>query len=264
MPYVSNKGSRIYYEVKGEGAPLLLHHSLTRSLEAWTDFGYAQKLVRDYQLILIDARGHGVSDKPHDPGAYRTEWMIGDMVAVLDKLGISKAHFYGYSLGALLGFRIPKYALTRFQSLILGGGNPYSFRTNEEKQFLGQLQEAMRTGVERGIEAVVDFLEKTAGPMSPEAKARVLANDPQALFSAIKALGEWSNAEDLLPMMTFPCLVYAGEADPFYAGARECVDRMPNGTFISVPGLSHTEALYRSEIVLPHVISFLAGASGES
>ena len=264
MPYVSNEGIRIYYEVEGEGAPLVLHHSLTRSLEAWKDFGYTQKLAKDYQLILIDARGHGASDKPHDPGAYRTNWMVGDLVAVLDELGINKTHYYGYSLGAFIGFRIPKYALTRFQSLILGGGHPYAFRTDEEKQFLFQLREAMRMGAERGIEAVVAFLEKTAGPMPPEAKARVLANDPQALFAVIKALEEWPSVEDILPTMTLPCLIYAGEADPFYAGARECVDRMPNGTFISLPGLAHTEALYRSGTVLPHVRSFLTTVSKAS
>jgi pimeloyl-ACP methyl ester carboxylesterase len=264
MPYVSNEGIRIYYEVEGEGAPLVLHHSLTRSLEAWQDFGYVQKLVRDYQLILIDARGHGASDKPHDPGAYRTDRMVGDLVAVLDDLGISRTHYYGYSLGALIGFRITKYALTRFQSLILGGGNPYGFRTDEEKQFLGQVREAMRMGAEQGMEAVVAFLEKTAGPMPPEAKARVLANDPRALLAVVKALEEWPSAEDILPTMTLPCLVYAGEADPFYSGARECVDRMPNGTFISLPGLGHTPALYRSGIVLPHVTSFLATVSRAS
>ena len=264
MPYVTHKGIRIHYEVKGGGVPLVLHHSLTRSLDTWQDFGYVQELVGNYQLILVDARGHGASDKPHDPAAYRAECMVGDLMAVLDDLGIGKTHYYGYSLGALVGFRIAKYAQSRFQSLILGGGNPYSFRTAEEKQFLGEIREAMRMGAKQGMGAVVAFLEKTAGPMPPEAKARVLANDPQALLAVLKALEEWPSAEDLLPTMGVPCLVYAGEADPFYSGAEECVDRMPNATFIALPGLGHTPALYRSDLVLPYVSSFLAKVRRES
>ena len=95
MPFTANKGIRIHYEVAGQGAPLVLQHSLGRSLDAWWDFGYAQVLSQDYQLILIDARGHGASDKPHDAGAYQMEGMVGDVVAVLDALGISRAHYYG-------------------------------------------------------------------------------------------------------------------------------------------------------------------------
>lgn len=264
MPFVSNDGTRIYYEVEGEGAPLVLHHSLTRSSEAWKDFGYVQILVRDYQLILIDARGHGASDKPHDPGAYQPDLMVGDLVAVLDDLGISQAHYYGYSLGAMIGFHIAEYALSRFQSLILGGGIPSGPRTEEEKQAMGLVREAMRIGVEQGMDSVVAFMEKTAGPMPPEAKARVLANDPQALLAVVSALGEWHSAKDTLPKMTLPCLVYVGENDPFYAGARESVDHMPKGTFVSFPDLGHTPALYRSDIVLPHITSFLQAVSRDS
>jgi len=61
-------------------------------------------LKDDYQLILIDARGHGASDKPHDPEAYRTETMVADVVSVLNDLNIEKAHFLGYSMGGQIGW----------------------------------------------------------------------------------------------------------------------------------------------------------------
>jgi pimeloyl-ACP methyl ester carboxylesterase len=100
--------------------------------------------------------------------------------------------------------------------------------------------------------------------MPSEAKARVLANDPEALLAVVDALKAWPTAEDILPAMTLPCLVYAGESDPFYSGARACIDSLPKGTFISLPGLGHTPALYRSDLILPHVTSFLAAVSGVS
>jgi pimeloyl-ACP methyl ester carboxylesterase len=258
MPFTANKGIRIHYEVAGQGAPLVLQHSLGRSLDAWWDFGYAQVLSQDYQLILIDARGHGASDKPHDAGAYQMERMVGDVVAVLDALGISRAHYYGYSMGTMIGFHITSYAFNRFQSLILGGGNPYGFRADAEQQFLEQLISTLQMGVEQGMEAVVAFLEQTGGPMPPVAKARVLTNDPHAILAVTKAIEEMPSVEDMLPMMTLPTLVYAGEADPFYAGASACVANMPSATFISLPDLGHTPVLYRSDLILPNVRSFLS------
>jgi len=56
-----------------------------------------------------DQAGHAhaiynASDKPHDPEAYAAEHNVGDVIAVLDRLGISKASYFGYSMGGLIGF----------------------------------------------------------------------------------------------------------------------------------------------------------------
>jgi hypothetical protein len=59
--------------------------------------------------------------------------------------------------------------------------------------------------------------------------------------------------------MKMPCLVYVGEDDERLEGARECVNHMPNGTFVSFPGLDHLEAYVRSDLILPHIIKFLSG-----
>jgi pimeloyl-ACP methyl ester carboxylesterase len=63
--------------------------------------GYVEALRPDYQLILVDARGHGASDKPHEPAAYALSLRVSDIVAVLDALHLSTAHFWGYSMGAV-------------------------------------------------------------------------------------------------------------------------------------------------------------------
>jgi pimeloyl-ACP methyl ester carboxylesterase len=66
MPYVGNQGIRIHYKVEGQGPPLVLQHGSTSSLQAWYQNGYVEPLKPHYQPILVDARGHGASDKPHD------------------------------------------------------------------------------------------------------------------------------------------------------------------------------------------------------
>ena len=70
MPYVDNEGIKIFYEVEGEGAPLILHHGLTDSPKLWRTAGYVEPLAIHYQVIILHVRGHGQSDKPHSPKAY--------------------------------------------------------------------------------------------------------------------------------------------------------------------------------------------------
>jgi len=70
MPYADNQGIRIHYQVEGKGPPLMLQHGFTSNLKSWRQFGYVDALKHHYQLILLDARGHGASDKPHDPAAF--------------------------------------------------------------------------------------------------------------------------------------------------------------------------------------------------
>ncbi len=99
MPYARNQGVRIYYEVEGDGPPLVLQHGSACSHLEWREMGYSDVLRQDYQLILIDARGHGASGKPHEPAAYALPRRVADVLAVLDALTLRHAHYFGYSLG---------------------------------------------------------------------------------------------------------------------------------------------------------------------
>ena len=60
-------------------------------------------LEKNFKIILIDARGHGRSDKLHEKGEYQTRTMVGDVVSVLNALGIESTHFFGYSMGGRIG-----------------------------------------------------------------------------------------------------------------------------------------------------------------
>ena len=124
MPYANNNGVRIYYELEGKGPPLILGHGVTRSLDRWRQIGFADALKKDYRLILFDARGHGKSDKPHDPAAYGAN-MVNDVLAVVNDLRIDHANYMGYSMGAGVGFAAAVRHPERFNSFVLGGWSPY-------------------------------------------------------------------------------------------------------------------------------------------
>ena len=70
MPYADNDGIRIHYHIEGAGPPLVFQHGFSGSLVDWYANSYVEPLKAGHELVLIDARGHGQSDKPHDPAAY--------------------------------------------------------------------------------------------------------------------------------------------------------------------------------------------------
>jgi pimeloyl-ACP methyl ester carboxylesterase len=251
MPYAEHQGVRIHYQIEGEGPALVLHHGFSGSSENWYDAGYVATLQQDYRVLVLDARGHGASDKPHDPAAYELEQRVGDVVAVLDHEQITRAHYYGYSMGGWVGYGVAQYAPERFHSLIIGGSHPYARSMEFQRQH-------MRQGIEDGIEAFVAGMEKTYGPMPPKRKAQMLANDLKALLAAAQ---DRPNLEAVLPTMQMPCLLFVGEADGVYSDVKTCVEQIPNATFFSLPGLNHAETMRRSDLVLPHVTAFLKAVS---
>ncbi len=260
MPYAMNQGVRIHYEVEGHGTPLVLQHGFAATLWTWRDFGYAKELGKDYQLMLVDARGHGESDKPHDPEAYRPEIIAEDHIIILNDLGIEKTHYLGYSMGARIALScLARYALPRFNSFMLGGVNPYRHRIQGERSQSNDFTRMLKKAAEKGMDVWLAEREKMLGiTLTPAQRSRQLANDPHALLALRRKSQEWGGAEDILCEIKIPCLVFVGEADPSYTQAREATQFMPSCIFAAIPGLNHDQTLMHSELVLPHIKKFLA------
>ncbi|MHA2475364.1 MAG: alpha/beta fold hydrolase [Promethearchaeota archaeon] len=98
MPFFNNDGIKIYYEIDGEGPPVILIHGFSSSLEGnWKQSNWVNHLKKSYQVIAMDCRGHGKSDKPHDESLYG-EMMRNDAIKLMEHLSIEKANFFGYSM----------------------------------------------------------------------------------------------------------------------------------------------------------------------
>jgi pimeloyl-ACP methyl ester carboxylesterase len=251
MSFATNQGVRIHYEVEGEGPPLVLQHGRFSNLGFWRLSGFVNALKQDYRLILIDARGHGKSDKPHDPQAYHLALMAGDVTAVLDELGITRTHFLGYSMGGWIGFAVARFAPERLSSLITGGAPP-----NEQDP--GELDpdaEMLIPLLRQGAAALVAAIGEEYSQFFPLADI-----DTEALIAQYSLRGP-AGLADNLPAMAVPCLLYAGEKYPNHADARRSTETMPNATFVSIPGANHLEGAVRTDFIIPNIRSFLTGVT---
>jgi pimeloyl-ACP methyl ester carboxylesterase len=235
MPYVDNDGIKIHYEIEGQGPPLVLHHGLTGSMQHFRDFGYTEPLRKKYKLILIDARGHGLSDKPHDPEAYRSKLMVKDVVSIND-----------------VGLGIGKYAASRFSSLIIGGMG--SVEADSLDEIRARAQPWIKL-YKQGPDVIISELEKTRTLSQVERDALRL-NDWEAMV-AIYSLQEHIGFESILHSLKIPCMFYAGDNDYWHSKSKKTADMIKDAWFISLPELDHRGAYRRSDLILPHIFKFL-------
>lgn len=248
MPYVRSVGIRIHYQMEGSGRPLILQHGFTDSLTSWYDIGYVDPLKRDYMLILIDARGHGDSDKPHDIAAYAMEHRVADVVSVMNELRVSRAHYFGYSMGGWIGFGMSKHAPDRLSSLIVGGADAAP-RKRESSPLLAPDM------MSRGTAFIPDLWD---APLPAALRERVLKNDMEAMrASRVDDPGY----ENILPTIDVPCLLLAGDTDPIYSTAKAHAGKIPNARFVTISGQNHAGTFFRSDLTVPHIMQFLRGVA---
>ena len=146
-----------------------------------------------------------------------------------------------------IGFGVAKHAASRSRKLIIGGASPFPAPPGTPDPFTPVLMQ--------GASGLLTFYE---GDLTPALEARLRASDMEALIACRRTRFASPGFESSLAGMQMPCLLFAGDVDAVHAGAQEAARRMPNATFVSLPGRAHVPALWHSEEVVPHVTAFLA------
>lgn len=250
MPYAINDGVRIHFEAVGSGPPLVLQHGFTLAPSQWRHMGFVEPLMADFRLILISARGHGESDRPHAPSAYTNALMASDVVAVLDELEIEKAHFCGFSMGGRIGFNVAGHYPNRLLSLAAGGATPGTAADLDRPSDIAAEIEHLR----QGTAALLGSMESGGWQLPGWFRESVLSNDPEALIAYLKARTADRDATPLLLRMTMPILIFCGERDEAHEYAQAAAELIPSATFTSIPGHGH---IIPPETWLPILQDFL-------
>ena len=244
MPYASNAldASRVYFEDDGgEGVPVLFLGGFldTVALVRGSPIARAlQELAEEFRLVFVDHRGHGRSGKPHVAEAYATPLRVADVVAVLDELGIERAHFVGISWGGRLAFGIGEHAPERARSLVIVGQQPYTI--DPDGPLARVVGEAMAASREQGIEALVRAFEAIAGRYPEPMRAVYLASDAAAMRAAWSAAMSEGAVSQNLGAWEVRCLLCVAADDvDFFEQARRAAHEMPNAEFVSIAGVDH-------------------------
>lgn len=229
MQFFSHDGFRLAYLDESDGDPILLIHGFASSVSVnWVGPGWVKTLREaGYRVIAFDHRGHGRSSASYEPADYTPSKMAGDAAALLDELGISRAHVFGYSMGARVAAFMALDHADRVATLIFGG---------------------LGIGMVAGVGdwdpiAAALVAEDPASIGDPRGKmfrafADQTKSDRQALAACIKTSRQELSREDIARIVQ-PALVAVGTKDEVGGAAAPLAKMLPNGEAVEIVGRDH-------------------------
>ncbi|WP_329520703.1 alpha/beta fold hydrolase [Spirillospora sp. NBC_01491] len=247
MPFARSDGRKIAYEVTGSGSPVVLHPGMFEDGGHWAHLGYTDALAASHTVIAVDPLGLGASDAPRERAAYAVERRAAYVVAVLDDLGLDRAAFWGYSLGAMTGYAVAAHAPERLTRLVAGAFDPNGF-----------LARVPDTLAALGLPADFDVYKivRNGALESPYQTAVMDAGDTAAYRANYDMFSQEPGLGGALAASGVPTLMYAGTADPWHDPMQDYA-RAQGIEFFSVPDADHGGAIRRPDRTLPRVLPFL-------
>ena len=237
MPYFENKGIKIYYEIEGDGPPLVLIHGFSGNIEdSWKDSNLIETLKDRYKLILLDCRGHGRSDKPHGDSFYGYN-MVNDLIQLLEHLSIKQANFLGYSMGAYLLFQLILKKPEIIICAILGG-------------FVLTLEEREIAKATKNMEQIIDAfkaesIDKVRKPIGRAFRliAEQRGNDLLALAAVQTSWSKFSippaNLREVLKKIKVPVMTVVGSSEILLGDKTLVAQLVPDACHFQIQGKDH-------------------------
>ena len=261
--FFDSAGVKIHYTIEGKGEPVILIHGYAASIATnWAQPGIIKGLSGTYEVIAMDIRGHGQSDKPHDAAAYGSR-MVDDVIRLMGHLRIGKAHIVGYSMGGIVTEALLAEHPDRMLTATLGGAGRQDPNDHGEAQLMNQLADSLEQG--KGIAPLIVALNPIgAPPLTPAAietlnRMFIAANDPLAL--AAVARGQMPPVKDAgFRANRIPVLALIGEVDPLKPSVDQFKGMLPNLKIVVIPGANHITA-FGNPLFLSSLQSFLADHS---
>ena len=240
--FKSFDGTELWYEDEGEGEPVILLHGFAADATVnWGRSKVPSALVEaGRRVVLVDQRGHGRSDKPHDVAAYAGGAMARDLDVLVDHLG-AVADVVGYSMGALVAL-VAAGRDAPIRSIVAGGVGRHTVER------LGRRSAAIAEAMEAPDPAAID---------DASAKAfRTFADLTKADRVALAAVQRAGLADGLdLASVLIPVLVLVGDKDTLAGSADELAAQLPDARAATVAG-DHINAVVDPAFA-DHTLRFL-------
>lgn len=230
--------TRIYYEVKGKGKPVLLIHGFTGNGSDWKAKPIYDSLVATgFRVITVDLRGNGLSDKPHNAEAYANDAEAKDVMGLLRHLGVKKYQVVGYSRGSIILARL--LVLDKHVTKAVIGGMGADFTNPMWPRRLG-LYEALMYDSIKGYD---DF------------RKRIISSGLDRLALAYQQKEQPSTSKQELAKIRQKVLIICGDKDEENGKGQDLRQLIPGSAYLTVPG-NHGSAAGTTEFA-KEVLAFL-------
>ena len=254
MPWVDRDGVGIYYEVHGDGPPLLLTHGYSSTSAMW--HGQIDALAQDHQLILWDMRGHGQSDYPDDPTAYSEAHTVADMAAILDAVGAERAVIGGLSLGGYMSLAFYRAQPQAVRALLIIDTGP-GFKKDDAREAWNARALATADKLDReGLDVLKAATRERASASHRNAKGLALAARGMLTQRDARVI-------ELLPEINVPSLIVVGADDtPFLAASDYMAAKIPGAQKFVIPNAGHAVNIDQPQAFVDAVVAFLKNLPG--
>ncbi len=222
-----------------EGGPtvVLIHGFATNRSENWKRLGWYGAFERKgWRVVALDLRGHGESDKSHQPEAYSSAAMAADVLALMNTLRLQRVDLMGYSMGADLALAIAAAEPGRISNLVLAGVGARLLKGDAAPADGGMtMAQAMRADDPASIgDPILRGFRQFAENQG---------EDRRALAACGEARGRGGLDTAKLKALTMPVLVVAGSRDEIAGDPRELAEAIPGARFVTLPACDHFSAI---------------------
>ena len=216
------EGGRIHYLDRGEGSPVLLIHGAFGSGANFLDNAFSRRFAPGRRVVAPDSLAHGDSSAPRDPACYGARARAGHLKAVLDRLGIERAHVVGYSMGGWMASALATFHPDRVASLAIGGWDVAN----------GMYTPAAAWGLP---EITYEILRDMVGRARPDLVSWVRPEGDRGLAAAMNAMNGLTGLAEGVTRCPAPAALWIGRDDLYHDAGRRFAEA--NGlAFISLPG----------------------------
>ncbi len=259
-------GVRIYYELHGQGEPVVCLHGLQGDSSHFR--GLVPALSRAYRTLVFDQRGSGLSDKPVMD--YTAALLADDAAALMDAVDFDSAHVFGVSMGGMIAQELALRHPQKVRSLILGctrAGGPHAVPVTEDPAFAVAYTTQEIPAEERAralarATLTEGYVEKNPGIIDALIAARrERPLDPDALTRRRQAIDRHDTYERL-PSIHCPTLIITGRQDKIVAweNSRILAERIPQATLRVLDPAGHLFWFEQAEETRKAVLTFLSSA----
>ena len=275
MPKVLANGIQIHYQQSGQGQDVVLIHGVTGDLSTWY-IGVMPSLAKEFSVTAFDLRGHGYSEGT--PSGYTSAHMAADLDALLESLGIKKAHLVGHSFGATVALHCAILYPDRVASLVLADPGLPALQPFIDLKQWPYLRDAQAMAKKRGLWIPDDkwsdlvYVARQAlsvprlVPFGLRKQAERSNRRLQRLLETTSALTEAQEVAGLtlerIGGVHQPTLAMYGETSRWLQTAQRLQERMPNCRVAIVKKAAHFFALSKPKVLVRQVRKFLGSLNG--